>query len=42
MFIVMNYLYLRADFTRKSEFIAWFSIQFYNGPLIVNHILWSN
>ncbi|VVC25063.1 Protein of unknown function DUF4817 [Cinara cedri] len=35
--------HLRAgDSIRRLEFIAWFNIKFYDNPLIVNQILWTD
>jgi hypothetical protein len=31
-----------GDSIHWLEFIAWFIIKFYNNPLIINHILWSD
>jgi hypothetical protein len=27
---------------RRLEFIAWFNVKFFDDPLIVNHVLWSD
>jgi len=35
--------HLRAgDSIRRLEFIAWFTVQFHNDPLFVNHIFWTD